>query len=146
MPGEESLTQRKYYAHSRNGFWPIMHTLFNVGSADIDYKIRTENIQKRNIALWDVIESCERKGSLDSEIVPESICLNDFNSLLGAYPKIKVIFFNGKKAHNLFVKHVFCGLKRKDLVFHQLPSTSPAYALLSIKDKVSQWSIIKKYL
>jgi len=146
MPGQESLAQRKYYAHPRNVFWKVMHSLFDMGSTDSDYVLRVSNLKEHTIALWDVVESCEREGSLDSNIVHQSICLNDFNSLFKKYPGITVVFFNGNTANKLFTKYVMPTLERNNLIFHQLPSTSPAHAGLSIEDKAKRWSVIRKYL
>ena len=54
------------------------------------------------VALWDVIFSCQRKGSLDSAI--KNITLNDLASIKNI-EKMK-IFANGKLAYNL-MKSIF---------------------------------------
>ena len=65
MPGELSLQMSQYYAHPRNLFWPIMGEL---GGFDptLPYPERIAHIQRVGFALWDVLQHCEREGSLDS--------------------------------------------------------------------------------
>ncbi|MEF9479230.1 hypothetical protein OWR28_17165 [Chryseobacterium sp. 1B4] len=50
-----------------------------------------------HFVLWDVIDSCERKGSLDSEIRNEEA--NQIAELLEEHPNIKAIFCNGGKSY-----------------------------------------------
>ena len=67
IPGVKSLEKQQYYGHPQNKFWKIIFELLNEEFTD-DYTQRIATISKHHIALWDVIDSCERKGSLDSEI------------------------------------------------------------------------------
>jgi hypoxanthine-DNA glycosylase len=62
-----------------------------------DYEKRMNVLKKNHIALWDVIDSCERKGSLDSEIKNEEA--NQIEELLENHPNIKAIFCNGGKSY-----------------------------------------------
>ncbi len=103
MPGQKSLDEHQYYAHPRNSFWPIMYQLFNIID-DLNYKQRKQLLIDKKIALWDVLKSCYREGSLDSDIDQTTIVANDFNSFFEKYSKIKVVFFNGAKAEQLFRK------------------------------------------
>ena len=65
MPGIASLEKQEYYAHQRNHFWKIMYTLLNnLPIAEI-FEKKIELLQRNKIGLWDVLENCERKGSLD---------------------------------------------------------------------------------
>ncbi len=93
MPGEESLRKREYYAHPRNAFWRILGSLLGFEPA-ADYEEKTRILLENNIALWDVMNSCERKGSLDSSIKIESIIENDFAPLFSQCPGIKNVYFN----------------------------------------------------
>ena len=79
MPGAESLRQQQYYAYKHNAFWPIMCKLFNA-KKDLNYKQRKQLLIDNNIALWDVLKSCYREGSLDSNIDHETIEPNDFKT------------------------------------------------------------------
>ncbi|MGP1489410.1 MAG: DNA-deoxyinosine glycosylase, partial [Peptoanaerobacter stomatis] len=95
LPGEESLKQVQYYAHPRNAFWKIMFTIFNEVYNE-DYSIRCKLLLKNHIALWDMVHSGYREGSLDSDIKNE--VPNDIDGLLKEYQAISKILLNGKKA------------------------------------------------
>ena len=77
MPGQKSLEENQYYAHPRNSFWPIMLKLLKTGN-ELTYADRKTLLLKNNIALWDVLKSCCREGSLDSDIDQSTIEPNDF--------------------------------------------------------------------
>jgi hypoxanthine-DNA glycosylase len=64
IPGAKSLEMRQYYAHPQNRFWKIIFELLNENFTT-DYSEKIKILKKHHIALWDVIDSCERKGSLD---------------------------------------------------------------------------------
>jgi TDG/mug DNA glycosylase family protein len=140
MPGEASLRLGQYYGHGRNAFWPILCELLSV-PPDSDYATRIAALKAHRIALWDVIAACERPGSLDASIRRDSIRVNDFGALFKAYPEIHRIAFNGGTAEREYRKRVLPGLdpihRRIERV--RLPSTSPAYAGMSIKEKTAAW-------
>lgn len=138
MPGVLSLAENQYYAHPRNLFWPIMDSLFGAGR-DVAYEQRLRLLQDQRIALWDVLHSCQRDGSLDSDIQCE--VANDFATFFNTYPQITHVFFNGGKAESSFRKHV--GDVAPGLVMTRLPSTSPAHASLSFDQKLEAWSQIR---
>lgn len=138
MPGVLSLAENQYYAHPRNLFWPIMGALFGAGR-DVAYQQRLRILQDHHIALWDVLHSCQRDGSLDSDIQCEAA--NDFAAFFNTYPQITHVFFNGGKAESSFRKHV--GDVVQGLVMTRLPSTSPAHASLSFDQKLEAWSQIR---
>jgi len=75
MPGIASLTAGQYYAHPRNAFWRIMGKLVGAGPEN-PYDERLRILKKGGIALWDVLDSCVRPGSLDANISNETP--NDF--------------------------------------------------------------------
>ena len=98
-------------------------------------------VLKRNkIALWDVIDTCERKGSLDSEIRNEEA--NDIRQLLKNYPNIKAIFCNGQKSFKNLQK-----IMGKECVIpiFVLPSTSPLHTI-SFEKKLREWEILNSFL
>ncbi|MCB1580600.1 MAG: DNA-deoxyinosine glycosylase [Rhodospirillales bacterium] len=141
MPGEMSLEKGQYYAHPRNQFWLIIKQVFEV-SQDLEYCESLALLKDRHIALWDVLKSCRRTGSLDSAIQEEKA--NDFITFFKAYPSIKTVCFNGKKAGASFRKHVFPVLDIDRFSFHTMPSTSPAYAGLSFEGKYQAWREVLK--
>lgn len=123
MPGVRSLEKQQYYGHERNAFWKIMFDLFGQKISD-SYTEKKKLLLEKHIALWDVLETCDREGSSDSEIrrpVP-----NNFRELFELYPGIREVFFNGQPAEKLFKKLVAEQVKNSHLVYHVLPSTSPA--------------------
>lgn len=142
MPGEESLRAGQYYAHPRNAFWKLMGELFDAG-AELPYQRRTQQLKKSGIALWDVLASCLRKGSLDSAIATDSINANDFQAFFAAHRNITQVFFNGATAERSFRMHVLPGLTAQSLQLTRLPSTSPAHAALSYAQKRTAWCAIK---
>jgi len=136
MPSVASLEHAFYYAHPRNAFWPIMQTLLNTTMKTEQQK--TTRLQTCGVFLWDVLQACERQGSLDSAIKsPEA---NDFEWVFNTYPTLKVVAFNGKAAEKLFEQQV---IKKQtlpqDLIYLSLPSTSPANAQIKFEDKVLLW-------
>jgi TDG/mug DNA glycosylase family protein len=138
MPGAASLAAGCYYAHTRNAFWPIMGALLGF-DATAPYAARASALKLARIALWDVLESCARPGSLDSAIDHGSITPNDFTAFFGRHRRIRRVFFNGATAERLFRVHVLCRLDPAGLQFARLPSTSPAHAAMSLERKLAAW-------
>lgn len=131
-PSVRSLLKQQYYGHERNAFWPIMQVLFDKKTET--YEEKWMLLLERDIALWDVLASFRREGSLDSayrEVVP-----NDLKLFLQNHQKIRKVLFNGKKAEALYKKLI--GYYPKDVTFLALPSTSPAYTL-SFEEKKRVW-------
>jgi hypoxanthine-DNA glycosylase len=142
MPGKVSLLAGEYYAHPRNLFWRLMEDLLGVDRS-ATYPERIAQLLARRVALWDVLKTCTGASSLDSDILPASIVANDFAGLFQAYPKLEVVCFNGAKAAASFRRHVLPGLGgRKDVVFHPLPSTSPANASIPLAKKLADWRVV----
>jgi double-stranded uracil-DNA glycosylase len=144
MPGKLSLAQQQYYAHPRNAFWRIIAHLFGFNS-DMSYADKLLALQQHKLALWDVIQSCERQGSLDSNISNASIINNDFSSFFADHAHIQHIFFNGSCAYQEYHKRVKPKLAQQwqALACTRLPSTSPAMASLTFEQKLSAWSVMK---
>ena len=132
LPGEESLKQQQYYAHPRNAFWKIISEILNV-DLPVDYNQRCDLVLQNNIALWDVIESANREGSLDTAIKNETP--NDLIAFLNQHTKITKILINGGKATKSFAKF----FKGVEIPVYALPSTSPAYAGMKYADKLEKW-------
>jgi TDG/mug DNA glycosylase family protein len=138
IPGEASLRAGQYYAHPRNTFWRILAEIigFDPGTA---YENRLDALKHSGIALWDVLHSCQRKGSLDSAIEISSIKVNDFEAFFTVHPGIKLICFNGAAAEQCYKKHVMHKSAQTGIHHIRLPSTSPAHAALSFHQKVAAW-------
>ena len=140
IPGIRSLEMQQYYAHPQNKFWKIICEIFNE-EFTTNYQQRIEILEKHHIALWDVIDTCERKGSLDSEIRNEEA--NKIEELLQNFPNIKAIFCNGQKSHKNLQKILG---KKFRLPIIVLPSTSPAYAGLKYEEKLLSWQEIQNHI
>lgn len=138
MPGKASLLANQYYAHPRNAFWPIMGALFGA-DADLPYAKRVRALKQARVAVWDVLASCTRGSSLDSDIDEASIVPNDFAWFFNACPSIRRVYFNGTKAEVSFRRYVLSGLGETALILERLPSTSPANASWSRARKLSAW-------
>ena len=137
LPGQRSLRATEYYAHKQNAFWRIMEELFNISGT---YASCCEQLTENGIALWDVLASSVRPGSLDSDIRVDSATANDFSSFLSKHADIERICFNGKKSEQLFRKLVLPDIDTEHLTLVSLPSTSPAYAALPFAGKLDFWS------
>lgn len=144
MPGKQSLEKQQYYGNPRNHFWAIMGQLL---AKDIpeSYPEKIKLLRASQIGLWDSIESCERKGSLDATIKNE--VPNDFIALFQQYPQIQLVLFNGGKSFEVFKKHVGLDVL-ENRVYEKMPSTSPIPGknIKSFDEKVEAWGILLKYL
>ncbi|HEX6995890.1 MAG TPA: DNA-deoxyinosine glycosylase [Gammaproteobacteria bacterium] len=141
LPGEKSIEMQQYYAQARNAFWPIMGELCGA-SPSLPYPRRLERLRAAGIALWDVLAAGERRGSLDSAIVPSSMVINDFAAFFAAHPAIRFVSFNGSMAAQLFMKRVLPTLPPEYAALEtmRLPSTSPANASYSFERKLAAWT------
>ena len=143
MPGEASLRAGQYYAHPRNLFWRIMGELLGADPAS-PYDLRIQALKSARIALWDVLRSCRRKGSLDSNIDHESLVPNDFAAFFLSHPQITRVFFNGTKAEQCYRRHKQPVTGIESIEYLRLPSTSPANASLSYERKLDAWRVITR--
>lgn len=144
MPGVQSLEKQQYYGNPRNHFWTIVGRILDVDFSN-DYEARLQLLQQNNIALWDVIQACERVGSLDSNIKGE--IPNDFESMLARYPKIEAIGFNGTKAKETFRKKI--GFEKfPNIAFYLLPSSSPVPGrnIKTVEQKIESWRVLAPHL
>ncbi len=138
MPGAASLAAGQYYAHRQNAFWRIMGELLSFAS-DAPYVERVQALLRGRIAVWDVLQFCERPGSLDSAILRDSEVANDFATFYAQYPQITEVFFNGGAAQVCYVRHVADIGRHSNLKTVRLPSTSPAYAAMRYEQKREAW-------
>ncbi|WP_462321494.1 DNA-deoxyinosine glycosylase [Halochromatium sp.] len=147
MPGESSLRQQRYYGHPRNAFWPIFDDLLGI-QVQASYADRCAALIAHRIALWDVIAACERLGSLDQAIRPETVRVNDFANFFDAHPGITRIVFNGGTAEREYRRRVLPVLQppQRDLSRHRMPSTSPAHAGLRFEQKLAAWRLILEWV
>lgn len=135
FPSVKSRENMMYYSHPQNRFWKVLSILFDEEILD-----RKEFVLKHNIALWDVIESCEIDGSSDSSIrnvIPNDIALILNNS------QVSCIFTTGRKAYDLYNKYI---KKNLGIDVYLLSSTSPANASKKLEDLVDEYRVLLKFL
>ena len=137
MPGPQALRKREYYGFRFNHFWKIIAGLFG-GAGEWSYAEKVRLLKQNHIALWDVLESCERVGAADSKM--REMRPNDIPGLVARHPNIEAIFLNGGTAEKLFLK--FFREVEEKLSITRLPSTSPAHASMPFEAKLKAWSAI----
>lgn len=136
FPSQKSREQKFFYGHPQNRFWKVLSLVLNA----VEPKTVEEKqvfLLSNNIAVWDVIASCEITGSSDSSI--KNVVPNDLSVILNN-ANIQKIYVNGKTAEKYYNKY----LKDKlGITVHLLPSTSPANAAWSVERLAEAWSDIK---
>ena len=141
LPGEASLAAGRYYAHPRNQFWHLAGAL--VGRDDLaalEYDQRLAVLLESGIGLWDTVASAHRPGSLDSAIRDaDHAPLRDLVSLL---PQLRAIGFNGKTSARIGRRQ----LAGHGLELCDLPSSSPAHAVMTLDAKRAHWLALKQFL
>lgn len=132
FPSVKSRETEFFYGHPQNRFWKV---IANVCDASIPNTIeeKTQLLIDNNIALWDVIHSCDIVGSADSTIT--NVVPNDIRCIIDN-SKVERIFVNGKKAQSLYKKYIEKEIGIKAIC---LPSTSPANASWSSKKLIECW-------
>lgn len=131
FPSAASLKAQQYYAHRQNQFWRVIGALLEQPLFEMDYAARWPYLHAAGIGVWDVYATCEREGSLDSDI--RMGVANDFTSLKVLAPKLERVCFNGQTAGKF--QRMFSDMGYTVLV---LPSTSPAYTL-GFERKLAAW-------
>lgn len=139
IPSPKSREQGFYYGHPQNRFWKVLADVLD-DVVPQTVKERKDFLTRHNIALWDVLESCEIKGASDVSI--RNARPNDMNRILQA-ADIRAIFATGAKAAQLYKKLCFpeCGVEAV-----RLPSTSPANCGCSYEKLRESYSQICDYV
>lgn len=135
FPSVKSREVGFFYGHKQNRFWKVISALCGVPVVQT-IEEKTELVLSHKIALWDVIASCEIKGSADSSVT--NAVPNDLSIILDN-SNIKRIFTNGRTAYNLYNKHI---KEKTGIEAVYLPSTSPANASKSLDKLCEEWKII----
>ena len=139
LPGEASLAATRYYAHPQNQFRRLMGEVLELDLCALDYEARLAALTARKVALWDVVESAERRGSLDTAI--RNLETNDLHDLIDALPELRLIAFNGKRAAAIGTRI----LKDSVIPTVTLPSSSPAFTR-AYGDKLTDWLALRAAL
>ena len=136
FPSVKSREQMFFYGHPQNRFWRVLALVFGE-DAPLTIEEKRSFVLRHNLALWDVLASCDIEGSADSTI--KNAVANDLSEIL-KNSKVEKIFVNGKTAEKYYIKYTEKKLGRKAIC---LPSTSPANASFSLEKLKEAWSIIK---
>lgn len=136
FPSVKSRENMFYYAHPQNRFWKVLSAVFDT---PLPHTIEDKRnfLLSSQIALWDVISSCEITGSSDNSI--KNAIPNDLTQILN-YANIEKIFVNGKTAEKYYNKYIRKTINREAIC---LPSTSPANAIYSLDKLIEHWKIVK---
>ena len=141
LPGVVSLAKRQYYGHPQNQFWRLIGAVIGRELAPLPYEARLEALLDARIGLWDTVAAATRKGSLDADIKLHAA--SDLAALVGTLPALRAVGFNGGTSARI-------GRKQLETVSHlalvDLPSSSPAYAMLSFERKLERWRALAPYL
>ena len=140
MASPKSREYGFFYGHPQNNFWRVLANIFNVKLPEtIDDK--KSFLLGNNIAVWDVLHSCEISGADDNSI--KNPVVNDFFEIL-ANSQIKAVFTTGMTATKIYNK--YCAEKTGIPAIY-LPSTSPANRkYYDFGGLVNEYGVIKKYL
>lgn len=132
LPSVKSRENHFYYGHKQNRFWKVV--------ADLCGEPVPETIEEKkkmllahHIAVWDVIQSCDIRGSSDSSI--RNVEPTDIRRILSA-SQITGIYANGNKAGELYRRYQ---LPLTGIQAVVLPSTSPANAAWSLEKLCEAW-------
>ena len=79
FPSVKSREAKFFYHHPQNRFWKVLAALFQ---EEVPQTIEEKKtfLLRNHIALWDVIESCDIKGSSDSSIT--NVKVNDLDLIV----------------------------------------------------------------
>jgi hypoxanthine-DNA glycosylase len=126
MPSPKSREAAFYYAHTQNRFWPALALVYGVEPPKTtEQKIAL--LLEHNLALWDVLKSCEITGASDASI--KNPVANDISALLEQAP-IRHVLCTGSTSARLYrtlvepITHLPCTV---------LPSPSAANARTSLE-------------
>jgi len=118
FPSVKSREIDFYYGNKQNRFWKMLYGFFQE-EIPFTKEEKIEFLLRRNVALWDMVISCEIEGSSDASV--KNVELADIPRLLKE-TKIEKILLNGTLAYNLFAGNY----ATVSISYEKMPSTSPA--------------------
>lgn len=132
FPSVKSREGQFFYHHPQNRYWKVMAAVFDC-KIPVTIEEKKAMILSHQMAMWDVISSCEISGSSDSSI--RNVIPNDIGKLLQE-TEIEKIYTNGGTAHKYYQKYIRKQIGWDDIM---LPSTSPANAAWSLERLIAEW-------
>lgn len=140
LPGDASLAAGRYYAHPTNQFWRLLGAAIGEELHPFPYEERLERLRDRRIALWDVIASASRSGSLDQAI--RDAQHNRIDQLLHELSDLRAIAFNGSTAASAGRKLI--GEAPAGVTLIDLPSSSAANTR-PFAEKAKAWAVVEQF-
>ena len=137
FPSVKSRESAFFYGHPQNRFWSVLAMIYGAAKPET-VEEKKKLVLENNLALWDVIASCEIVGSSDSSIT--DVTANDL-SIIIKNSKVEKVFVNGRTAEKYYNKYTYPKTGIKAVC---LPSTSPANAAWNLERLVEAWKIIKE--
>jgi len=151
-PARKSLNENRYFANPTNAFWwiagdclgfrrdkgekaaggpmKICADLRYDESRVIPYEKQVNILCQHGFALWDIIASCQRKGSLDGAIKNDTP--NDIRSFVEQNPTIKrIVLANGKSGLAIFNRHFGEWWESGKIILDNSEATSRSQASVS---------------
>lgn len=137
FPSVKSREANFFYHHPQNRFWRVLAAVYQ-DTIPEEIADKKAFLKRHQIALWDVIASCNINGSSDSSI--SDVEVNDLNMII-ANSSVKHIYTNGNLADKLYHRYFDTII---DLPVTKLPSTSPANAAYSLDKLLIYWRVINE--
>lgn len=122
-----------YYGNPQNRFWPVMASCLGEPTPASIVEKRGM-LLAHGIALWDVIASCDIRGSSDASI--KNVVPVDVARVTSTAP-IEAILCNGATSGRLYHRYLEAIAGRAAVV---MPSTSPANAAWSLDRLTGRWA------
>ena len=128
FPSVKSREDGFFYGHPQNRFWKMLAAVYGE-ALPTDITQKKALLERHNIAIYDVIYSCDIVGSSDN-VIPANLSEIIGNS------QVERIILNGKTAEKFFRKYQDSSLFDMAAV---MPSTSPANAAFSLQRLIEVW-------
>lgn len=122
-----------YYGNPQNRFWRVMASCLGE-STPTSIAEKRGMLLVHGVALWDVIASCDIRGSSDASI--KNVVPVDVARVTSTAP-IEAILCNGATSGRLYHRYLEAIAGRAAVV---MPSTSPANAAWSLDCLTGRWA------
>lgn len=134
FPSVLSRENAFYYGNPQNRFWRVVGAVTGEPVPPVDdVPGRRDLLLRHGIALWDVVASCDVRGSSDASI--RNVVPADVRRITASAP-IEAVLCNGGTAGRLYRRLLEAEV---GLPAETLPSTSPANASWSLERLVGRW-------
>lgn len=135
FPSVKSRENNFYYGHPQNRFWKVLSVLTGE-PLPMTVEDKKRLLLTHGIAVWDVVQECDIRGSSDSSI--RNVVPADIRRILRE-ADIETIYANGEMALRLYQRYCQEDTGREII---KLPSTSPANAIYTLDRLLESWQEI----